>query len=58
MRLPRRFAPRNDGEGKIQIPLTPFSKGGDWFLSLYFHPHLVMRCSMTVYHVNQGINEK
>jgi hypothetical protein len=34
---------------KIQIPLTLFTKGGDWFLSLYFHPHLVPQRGMRVY---------
>jgi len=43
---------------KIQIPLTPFLKEGDWFLSLYFHPHLVLLCSMKVDPENTGISEK
>ncbi|HCU22410.1 MAG TPA: hypothetical protein DF698_05890, partial [Candidatus Atribacteria bacterium] len=30
----------------------PFSKGGDWFLSIYFHPHLASLGSMMVYHEN------
>jgi hypothetical protein len=36
MRLPRHFVPRNDGTVKNQIPLTPFSKGGDSFLNELF----------------------
>jgi len=34
---------------KNQIPLTPFSKGEDWFLSIYFHSHLVPQRGMNIY---------
>jgi len=27
---------------KNQIPLTPFSKGGNWSVYTNFHPHLVL----------------
>jgi len=37
------------GFQKTQIPLTPFSKGGNWFLSIYFHSHLVLTGNMNVY---------
>jgi len=37
---------------KIQIPLTPFAKGGDYFLSIYFHPHWVLQSSIKVHPEN------
>jgi hypothetical protein len=34
---------------KNQIPLTPFSKEAGWFLSIYFHPHLLPKSDMVIY---------
>jgi hypothetical protein len=35
----------------------PFDKGGNWFLSMCFHPHLVPRSGMKVYPKNIEIGE-
>ena len=40
---------------KTQIPLIPFVKGEDWFLSIYFHCRLVLLCSVKFYSENTGM---